>query len=211
MTTSLPITSQVDLNKLALVTQDIDMTGNLTVVGTSSFTGNQTVTGNSTVSGNETVTGNLVVNGTLTNTGAAPRAVSLTATTAAPTLAQSGTSFILNGTTGITVTLPATPTIGTTYGFYVGTLATGSNVYKIITTGASCFFLGGLYMDKALTITRYDALIGASMISVNLNGTTTGGLVVGDYFTIKALSTTAWQIEGTVSGSGSLATPFAVS
>lgn len=130
----------------------------------------------------------------------------LTAATAAPTASQSGGVFIFNRAAGTTVTLP-TPVVGVTYTFIVGTVAT-SNAHKIITNAGTVFLEGGLYFDKALTITRYDGN-GSTHISVNLNGTTTGGATIGDIFHVTCVSATEWTVEGTVTASGTLATPFA--
>lgn len=134
--------------------------------------------------------------------------VSLTTATAAPTVAQTDTLFIFNRLAGTTVTLPA-PTVGAKFTFVMGTVPT-SNTDKVITDAASTFLTGGVYMDKALTITRYDA-DGTTIRSLNLNGTTTGGLSIGDQITFTCITATQWVVSGTVSGSGTLATPFATS
>jgi hypothetical protein len=132
---------------------------------------------------------------------------SVTTTTLSPTSTQTGTIFTLNSLTGSTITLPAA-VVGTTYKFIVGTVCT-SNTYKIITP-SSVFLAGGLNFDKSLTVTRYDA-DGSTIRSVNLNGTTTGGASIGDTFSITCVTSTVWTIEGTVTASGTLATPFATS
>lgn len=134
--------------------------------------------------------------------------VSLTAATYAPTTSQAGAVFIFNRAAGTTVTLPA-PVVGTTYTFAIGTVAT-SNAQKIITDAGTTFLLGGIYFDKSLTITRYDGN-GSTHVSLNLNGTTTGGATIGDIFHLTCVSATEWSVEGTVTASGTLATPFATS
>lgn len=133
--------------------------------------------------------------------------VSLTANTTL-TSSQTGVTFILNALAGLTVTLPA-PVVGTTFTFYVGTVPT-SNAYKIITDASTTFLAGGIYVDKALTITRYDAN-GSTIRSISLNGTTTGGATIGDSITLVCVTATQWSIQGTYSASGTLATPFATS
>lgn len=131
--------------------------------------------------------------------------VSMTAATYAPTAAQSGEILIFNKSGGVTVTLPA-PVIGLTYTFAIGTTSTAN---KIITSAGTIFLQGGLYFDKALTITRYDGN-GSTHVSLNFNGTTTGG-IAGDIFHMTCLSATEWTVEGTVAASGTLATPFGTS
>ena len=133
---------------------------------------------------------------------------SITTSTATLTSAQSGTTIVLNRAAGSTVTLP-TPIVGMDFTFVIGTALT-SNAYKIITSAGTVFISGGLYFDKALTITRYDGNT-STIVSINLNGTTTGGATVGDTFNLVAVSPTQWAVEGTVTASGTLATPFATS
>lgn len=123
------------------------------------------------------------------------------------TSSQSGETFVLNALAGLTVTLPAA-VVGTTYTFVLGVVPT-SNAYKVITP-SSVFLGGGIYFDKSLTITRYDAT-NTTTRSLNLNGTTTGGAAIGDTFTVTCVSSTVWAVSGTVTASGTLATPFATS
>lgn len=133
---------------------------------------------------------------------------SLTASTTL-TATQSGNTFALNNLAGLTVTLP-TPALGLKYTFIIGTVNT-SSAYKIVTgTPASQFLAGGVYFDKSLTVTRYDGN-GSTDVSLNLNGTTTGGASIGDSVTFTGVSSTIWTVSGTVTASGTLATPFATS
>lgn len=134
--------------------------------------------------------------------------VSITASTYAPTAAQSGVVFNLNRAAGSTVTLPA-PSVGYTYTFVVGTVTT-SNSYKIITDTGTTFLIGSMNFNKAGVITTY-AADGSSDVSINLNGTTTGGHTAGDTFVVTCVSSTIWSVSGTVTASGTLATPFATS
>lgn len=57
MATSLPHSSRMDFNNLALEAKDLDLTGNLSVAGTTSSTGNQTFAGNVAITGTLGVTG----------------------------------------------------------------------------------------------------------------------------------------------------------
>jgi hypothetical protein len=138
----------------------------------------------------------------------APKTQSITTATYAPTAAQTGYIFTLNRASGSTVTLPAS-VVGTTYTFIIGT-ALSSSAYKIITNAGTIFLCGGVFFDKSLTMTRYDA-DGSTILSLNLNGTTTGGASVGDQVTITCVSATEWTVSGVVTASGTLATPFATS
>lgn len=143
---------------------------------------------------------------TNTNLNNVQTGTNITGATLAPTAAQSGTTFVLSRLAGVTVTLPA-PAVGLKYTFVVGGVPT-SNAHKVITSAGTVFLLGGVYIDKALTITRYDA-DGSTIVSINLNGTTTGGLTIGDQFDVICVSATEWTVAGTLTASGTLATPFA--
>ena len=100
--------------------------------------------------------------------------------------------------------------LGTTFTFFLPSTATA---VKVI-TAASNFLLGQITIgvDAAATagsVVMY-AAVGTTTRSVNLNGTTTGGLA-GSYFTVTAVTATQWLVQGMLLGSGTLATPFATS
>ena len=96
--------------------------------------------------------------------------------------------------------------LGTTYAFVI---TTASTAVKVI-TAASNFLLGGTSMSTADAAASNFVANGTTIRSINLNGTTTGG-IVGSFFTITAITSTQWLIQGELIGSGSLATPFATS
>lgn len=163
---------------------------------------NSITTGASTPGSTSTGSNSLVGGSGVVNT------INATAATLALTASNTGATIILNRAAGVTITLPA-PVVGTVYKFVVGTVAT-SNQHKVITSAGTIFLTGGLYFDKSLTITRYDG-DNATNVSVKLNGTTTGGATIGDVFSVTCVSATSWTVEGTVTASGTLATPFATS
>jgi len=98
--------------------------------------------------------------------------------------------------------------MGTSFTFLVETAAT---TWKII-TAASQYLVGSLLVidtDTTDTVNGF-AANGTSIRSVNLNGTTKGG-IVGSYVTVTALNATMWSVSGVVIGSGTIVTPFATS
>jgi hypothetical protein len=98
--------------------------------------------------------------------------------------------------------------LGLEYRFFLSTAASGSGV-KVI-TAASNFLLGSAFIAaSAITDTTFFAN-GTTIRSINLDGTTTGG-IAGSYFSITAVTATQWLVQGALLGSGSLATPFATS
>jgi hypothetical protein len=125
------------------------------------------------------------------------------------TAAESGSIVLLDKAAGVTLTLPAA-SAGLVFTFIVVTTVT-SNAYKVITkTTASEFIQGYLGVPVAAGTQKLFFADGSSDVSVNLNGTTTGGLL-GGRFTAECLTTGLWQVSGQVEGSGTVATPFATS
>jgi hypothetical protein len=100
--------------------------------------------------------------------------------------------------------------LGAIYTFFIPVTATA---IKVI-TGAGDFLLGEIVVGidattPAGSIVMY-AADGTATRSVNLNGTTTGG-IKGSFFTIVATAANTYMVYGKLIGSGTLATPFATS
>jgi hypothetical protein len=96
--------------------------------------------------------------------------------------------------------------LGISYTFF---LSTAASAVKVI-TAAGNFLLGSAFIAvSASTDTTFFAN-GTTIRSINLDGTTTGG-IAGSYFTITAVTATQWLIQGALLGSGVIATPFATS
>ena len=122
---------------------------------------------------------------------------------------ESGALCLFDRAAGVVYTLP-TPVIGMTFEFQT-TVTITSNASKIITNLATEFLLGTVDMVINTSATTLAALAnGTTHRALSSNGTTTGG-VQGDRYRVVAISATQWVIDGAVSGSGALATPFATS
>lgn len=123
---------------------------------------------------------------------------------------ESGALCLFDRAAGVVYTLP-TPVIGMYFDFATVVTVT-SNAAKVITkTIASQFILGILEMGIAGSATTLAAQgNGTTHVAISMNGSTTGG-VIGDSFRLTAISSTQWVASGLVSGSGSLATPYATS
>jgi hypothetical protein len=93
--------------------------------------------------------------------------------------------------------------LGTSYTFFLPTAAT---TVKVI-TAASNFLLGSAFVALSGGTIPFFA-DGTATRSINLNGTTTGG-IAGTFFTITAVTATQWLVQGALLGSGTVATPFA--
>ena len=128
---------------------------------------------------------------------------------------QSGALIVSNSLTGALYTLP-TPVVGMWFEFFTK-LAPTSNEVKVVTkTIASEFIVGTLTAFEAFAQindsgTSYPSLVGTSNVSINQNGTDTGGLP-GDNFILTAVSSVLWVVSAGMNiQSGSTATPWSTS
>ncbi|MBT7564143.1 MAG: hypothetical protein HN621_05605 [Porticoccaceae bacterium] len=133
--------------------------------------------------------------------------VNLTATTRTATAAESGTLFVFDGT-ACTVTLPQAA-VGLQYSFVCGATQAGN---AVITTQAADGLAGALIVTTAAlnstNLSTSTSLIdswAATIDTLTLNGTTTGG-VIGSRIDVVAVSALMWQVSGVTIGSGTLAT-----
>ena len=154
--------------------------------------------------------------------------VAITASTTLSPEAHGGRIISVGGTlaSNIVLTLPAintsaNPTTsgpgqdpstannqGVVYTIWVPTTIATSSL-KIGTNGTNKF-IGSITMNDVDTDGA--ALVGFSAAAsndfINLNGSTTGG-VAGSWIEIFAIATNKYMVNGTVLGTGSVATPFA--
>ncbi len=125
---------------------------------------------------------------------------------------QSGALIVSNALTGAVYTLP-TPVPGMWFEFW-SQLAPTSNEYKVITkTIATEFILGAVTATHATVAssgTAYPSVVATVNVSINLNGTDTGG-IPGDNFILTAISTTLWMASGWNVQSGTTADPWSTS
>ena len=126
------------------------------------------------------------------------------------TAGESGATFLMNRAAGQVYTLPkAIP--GFFVDFVVSTTVT-SNSYKVITATGTELLTGNLISidtDSSNATVGFVAN-GTNHIAITMNGTTTGG-VAGTKFRLTCLSSTLWVVEGSIEGTGTVATPFATS
>lgn len=120
------------------------------------------------------------------------------------TAADSGKTFVFDRAAGIIYTLPA-PYPGMTFDFITSVTVTSNNATVITNTGT--VFIAGAVGVLASAVTEF-ACNGTSHVKVQSNGTTTGG-VLGGRLHFTAITTTLWQVDGLLVGSGTGATPCA--
>lgn len=123
---------------------------------------------------------------------------------------ESGALCLFDRAAGVVYTLP-TPVEGMEFDFAT-TVTITSNAAKTITkTIASEFMIGLVLVVGGTTESVASAdFNGTTHVAISSNGTTTGG-VIGDQYTLTAISATQWVIKGLISGSGTVATPAATS
>lgn len=116
-----------------------------------------------------------------------------------------GKTIMLDTLTGSVVTLPAATGSGAVYEFIVKVVNT-SNTHEI-SCASGDKMQGLIFTEDSATVTGYVATAGTS-VNVSLNGTTTGGLTIGNWVTVQDVATNRYQVTGMTSSSGTAATPF---
>jgi len=116
---------------------------------------------------------------------------------------DSGSLIVLNSAGGVAVTLPA-KSRGLFYDFVVRTAVTASDKYEILTQTADKI-RGVLVNSKNDTASK--GFVATSSDKIDMNGSTTGGLV-GTHFRLVC-DGAVWNVYGQNTSSGSEATPFA--
>jgi hypothetical protein len=114
--------------------------------------------------------------------------------------------IVLNAAAGQTLQLPIATGSGRVINFIIGT-AISSNNYVIKTAQAADLFQGNLFIGVNGS-TNGEPFKGNGTKNITLNGTTTGGLNIGDTFSCTDYAANVWSVTGTLIGSGSVATPF---
>jgi hypothetical protein len=140
------------------------------------------------------------------------RVLSVTKSTLSARQAEHADKYVkLDRAAGITVTLPRATGSGDVYRFMVGTTLTSNN-YKVQVANAADFMRGKAWLMAATNASFSTANTGTSTTesdTVTLNGGTTGG-VIGDYIEVCDIAKNVWQVECSLVGSGTAATPFSV-
>ncbi len=115
---------------------------------------------------------------------------------------------LLMGASGaaLTFTLPASSGSGVKFRFRVSVVNTSNYVIQV--ANSTDVMSGGLPMGN-------DTAGGANIWStastsdtITLNGTTTGGVNIGDWVELEDIKSGVWGVTGHITGSGTEATPF---
>jgi hypothetical protein len=138
---------------------------------------------------------------------ASTRVVNLAVTTPITELAHDMKLIVMGGAGGArTFTLPAATGSGVRFRFIVGAVNTSGHLIKSV---AGADVMGGTIFtrsDDAAAVLAYKA--GSTDDTITLNGTTTGGVSIGDWVELCDIATNRWAVTGLTTSSGSEATPF---
>ena len=117
-----------------------------------------------------------------------------------------GTTVIVKRAAGCTVTLPAATGSGAVYSVMVGTTIS-SNSFIIQVANSSDTMVGIVETSSTTgaTTNGFCEAAGGTDDTITMNGTTTGG-IVGSQVTLTDIDTNLWLVNGSLVGSGALAT-----
>ena len=167
-------------------------------------------------SGGLTITagGATVTAGTVTLGGSFVRdVVTLTADATISQSAHAGRILLMGevgGDASATFTLPAATGSGDEYKFIVSVVNTSN--YKIQVADATDTIDGSVVVTNDSTDGGTASLISwptvAASDTITLDGTTTGGVNIGDYLLLTDIATNQYTVSGLLNASGTEATPF---
>ena len=134
--------------------------------------------------------------------------VTLVATGDITAAAHSGRKLYMGevgGNAAATFTLPAATGSGATYHFIVSVVNTSNYVIQVTgddTIDGSVI----LHQDSANTVVSFNTV--AASDTITLNGTTKGGVSIGDELTLIDAAADQYIVKGVLTASGTEATPF---
>lgn len=120
-----------------------------------------------------------------------------------------GKIIVANLAGTVTIQLPVSTGSGFFFELYVGTNSAGNTT--IVQRGLSTDrFQGSVFIGvhNATTGKVFQANQVSNANTLTLNGTTQGGVSIGDTVEFTDIAAGIWAVQGTVVGSGSIATPF---
>lgn len=138
-------------------------------------------------------------------TGGTP--IPLAAATTLTESANGNRTHLLNLAGGFTVTLPTSTGNGANYKFLVQTVSTTGYIIKVANTTDIVQGTSFVFSDNAANAVIGFATTGTSD-TITLNGTTTGGVSVGDWVELQDFAAGVYSVRAFVQATGTEATPF---
>lgn len=149
-----------------------------------------------------------ISNAELSTLSSAARLVPLAVTTTLTAALHAGRSIIMGGAGAArTFTLPPATGTGDRYRFVVGAVNTSGYVIKVA-DGTDTFDGVWVTIDTDTTGAMVGFMAGANDDTITMNGTTTGGVSIGDAVELEDIALNQWALRAIVSCSGIPATPF---
>jgi hypothetical protein len=137
------------------------------------------------------------------------RLVTLTAASSMTREANgNGKINLLSLLAGFDTTLPAATGSGDTYIFQIGLVNT-SNDYGILALTTDTLSGVAFILDSDTGDNVVGFLADGTDDKIEMDGTTTGGLTIGDRIEFIDTASTTWTVRAYLTGSGTVATPFA--
>src|ERR1700734_143414 len=104
-------------------------------------------------------------------------------------LVHAGRTLLLNKSGGITVTMPAATGSGLIYRFEIYSVSTTGYVVNVPTGTMN----GNIVMVPA-SVAAADGAAQTAGTTITLNGTTSGGVTIGDWFQLQDVGTALWNV-----------------
>ena len=133
--------------------------------------------------------------------------IGLAVTTTLYNTVHGNKNILMSGAGGArTFTLPAATGSKTKYRFTVAEVNTSNYVVKVANSSDTIDGQISSLADGGDTLVGWETA--ATSDTITLNGTTTGGVAIGDWFELQDIATNQWTVTGIVTSSGVEATPF---
>jgi hypothetical protein len=135
--------------------------------------------------------------------------VTLTATGSITAATHAGKTLLMGevgGDAAATFTLPAATGSGAEYRFIVSVVNTSNYVIQVANANDTIDGSVTLHQDSAATVASFNTV--AASDTITLDGTTTGGVSIGDELTLVDMATNQYSVKGILTASGTEATPF---
>lgn len=136
------------------------------------------------------------------------RIVAIDVSTSITQATHEGKTLLMGGAgSARTHTLPAATGSGALYRFVVGAVNTSNYLIKVTGNDVMC----GNIITNSTSDTPDLAQpwpAAADSDTITLNGTTTGGVAIGDFIQLQDIATDKWLVFGITTSSGTEATPF---
>jgi len=112
----------------------------------------------------------------------------------------------VGGDAAVTLTLPAATGTGNEYRFIVSVVNTSNYVIQVANANDTIDGSVILHQDSANTVVSFNTV--AASDTITLNGTTKGGVSIGDELTLIDSLANQYTVKGVLTASGTEATPF---